>query len=641
MTILSYLHAYMPYVMGAWLVIGLLALVVDVVRVIRDERRLLALDPLAAKASAADPAGKIRVSGEFVTWADQNRKAAMARWIYTIHNTVRAGNQPDASAITDSIWSQERERHLVFRFFAKNAILVGLLFTSVGLCLTLSGVGPALQAPSGDFEVWKQGMQRAMVDALGGMALAFYSSLYGIGITIALHFAALITLVWRHERYLADLDGFVQGSLIPIFSLVVEKDRNDVIVEVMERTEKAFNSVSEQYAVVLEDAKVQREELVALRKDFRVASQDLQAAMRGFGTETTNLNIAAGKMEGTHLHITQAIADGLERMERAQAAMMAEYGRFQTDVVVPFANEVTTQFGAQQQVGNDLLQRIGDVTQSFEEVADGMRVELQSISKTTAAASNAAAQLAKEVTYAMRESGEALGNLSTKQENFIAQFGEMNRLQTSALQKSADDQELLLKRVEDIVASFSISSEGVKRQLAEVYELHRVAVSKMYDQISEVLSSALKGIIERSNEDVVRFMSEGVQTAVRDTHDRLMGLDTAFGEIATAQKAGADAMEQISRALTFNEAAVAAEMQLRRTALDKSLEQMAAAAAVQLGAEGKAAVEQFVQQVSNAFNASLERQERIVTELNVTVGRKWDDLLTAYIAGAGLEASAV
>lgn len=615
-------------VMAIWCGFGLWFLVYDVYRVKQDEKALDELKETTRLAQGSNYETKMEIRKALVNWADTHQKAALTRWIYTVHNAVYAGGQGDTKALADAIWSQERERHFWFRFFARNAIQVGLFFTSVGLCDTLSQVAPALTAKAGHADTWIKSVQTAMASALGGMSAAFYSSLAGLFVSLLLALLANILLTGRHESYLNKLDAFLQGSLIPIFTSIVEKDRNDLIREMLSRTEDAFEGIRKQFQTLVNQNQAQYQDLSQFRQSLAGTVKELDKQLGTFGKGVQTLTTSSDSLVAATQGIGQALEGGLKLLAEAHAQTMDLQRELQHDVVIPFTEQLLENSERNADNHRRVLGGLVEIRQEFRDLTTRIVQKLDQ----------------EEAGWALRHeqlqtSSDAMSQVITQHVNqsqiFYSTWERIVSGQKDALTKSADDQRQALLEITEFVKSFSITGEAIQRQLADIYDIHRQEVEKLYQSIGSELGKTLNTVVGESVSSLKDSLSEGLKKTIGDTHDRVMGLGDAILATVKTQEEAIAIMRQMQEAVAFNKDDLETELVERRTTLERLLAESVKAMSSQLSERGEHVFERLTDRIGNELGDSLQRQEEIIRQLNQTVGRKWEHLLTAYEAATG------
>lgn len=326
MELATQVAAWNLHAMALWCFLALAALGLSLWQWRQDQTHLQEVRDLTTGLSEMDHAGKMAIQQRLFDWAEGHRGSSLAYAIAVGNNAAVGGALPDASAITDAIWSHERLRHGAFKFFQRHVILLGLFFTSAGLVAALGKLGPVVGRSDQEFEAWAQAVREALGGSLAGMGHAFISSL------LALFLALLLQGLWQlvaeraWNRHLMALDTLLQGRVIPVFTSLAQKDRNDVITVAMGRVEHALLEVRDQYAALLEEATEGAEHLAQLQTQLVRSSESLQQASDSLAKEHQALARAAPAYVQGAQAVAHATKVAGERLEQVVVHGMRSHG---------------------------------------------------------------------------------------------------------------------------------------------------------------------------------------------------------------------------------------------------------------------------------------------------------------------------
>ncbi len=533
----------MPWFMGAWLALGLVMLVRDRVWLHQDVSRLSAVRAIVYEVPEPDHAEKLRLRGALVTWAGSN-SSPIARWLTILNNAVLVGGQVDASSFVDGIWAVEIRRHSAFTFLARFAILVGLLFTSAGLCKTLADVAPTLVQHAATPEEWVRRVQEAMSQALGGMSTAFHSSLAGIGISLLLFTLGYLLYLRKHDRYMADLEAFVQGGLIPVYSSIVEQDRSDVVREVLERVEESFGDVRQQYESILKKQTEQLEQLAKYRSDLVLAGQGLAGAIESFTGGITLLKGVGGEMQQAAKAISVVMGAGVKKLVDTHREQEEELRRFQLDVIKPFADELTGQFREQREANDRLAFNLSQVAKDFSVLSTTIAEQLAAVASVTAGP-----ELQRQLKRIYEMHGEEVGDLYEKlgqdlqraMESLVAEAaaalpeqlaaglgtaieGTHERVTRfgEALDRLAANHDRTAQTLDTLGKAFAFNEEGLAKDIAA----RKAALEDMLSRSVDILS---RGFEERGDA-LVADLGSRIDSTLKSGLERQEGLVRDFSD---------------------------------------------------------------------------------------------------------------
>jgi len=141
-----------------------------------------------------------------------------------LYRVLRRG---DASAtlpyLLDSVANRADDRRALGRYLSGALVLLGLIGTFYGLLETLGGVRGVLAglSASGDEDTLAilATLQERLAQPLGGMGMAFSSSLFGLLASLVLSFLELQLFHAQNDLH-ADLEALVVSDLIPLWRRV-------------------------------------------------------------------------------------------------------------------------------------------------------------------------------------------------------------------------------------------------------------------------------------------------------------------------------------------------------------------------------------------------------------------------------------
>jgi hypothetical protein len=334
--------------MLGWLLLGIALLVRDIYWLWHDRENLQEVQKIATR-----PGGRAARHQALRDWAEGHPRSQLAGWLRLVWQSGEHGTRLDAAALTATIKHHSGNRHYGFNYVSRSAILLGLAFTSYGLCTTLLQIAPALRASGLAYEAWVAGVQLAMAQALGGMATAFSTSLAGVGITLLLTCCGMF-LTKYHRRYLDEADTFIQSHVIPIFAAQTSQSETSALAGAVREVQKVLTTISEQYGELrkqLEETERIREDMEDMRRGLRTSVSQFCEGLTAFGqhvatfeagartVEETGTGLRTALMEGLG-HVARSQEEGFEVIRQAQADGIARLELYRTEVIEPFRADV-------------------------------------------------------------------------------------------------------------------------------------------------------------------------------------------------------------------------------------------------------------------------------------------------------------
>jgi len=136
----------------------------------------------------------------------------------------------DAEAKDVTIWLEEQFYNTkgYISFFVGTSLMIGLFGTFTGLLKAIDDMGAIILSLGGDINIAEVMSQFA--GPLGGMAIGFSSSLFGVAAAILLNFLQYI-LSRQQASFIEDIQDWLKGKLI-------ESQSSDVLNQVSESNEK-------------------------------------------------------------------------------------------------------------------------------------------------------------------------------------------------------------------------------------------------------------------------------------------------------------------------------------------------------------------------------------------------------------------
>lgn len=306
-------------------------------------------------------------------WIAGRERVPLASWLRLVWQAGSHGSSLDAAALTESIQGQAHDRHYGFTYFSRSMILLGLAFTSWGLCRTLMSIVPAMQAVDLPYDAWVRGVQHALAAALGAMALAFTTSLLGILGTLVLNLLGTFLRRW-HRNYVSEVLAFVQGRVIPYYAERAARDESDAVASALREVRSAIESIGAQYAELraqIEDTERIREEMDEMRKGLRTAVGRFAEGVKQFGEhaalvdqgvrafETTGVGLRTALMEGLG-HVAESQQRGFEVIAQAQADGVASLNAYRQEVIEPFRQDLASRYAQQMTMAETMLRQIDE-----------------------------------------------------------------------------------------------------------------------------------------------------------------------------------------------------------------------------------------------------------------------------------------
>lgn len=157
---------------------------------------LAALAVRRAERLLANAGPGARAREEAVETLGRNLPAELGEFLDTVRRVVQQGGSAGTLPyLLDSLATRTEDRRALVRFLTGALILLGLIGTFYGLFLTIGGVRDVLSGLQADADAdtvaLLSGLRERLAVPLGGMGLAFSSSLFGLSASLVLAFLEL------------------------------------------------------------------------------------------------------------------------------------------------------------------------------------------------------------------------------------------------------------------------------------------------------------------------------------------------------------------------------------------------------------------------------------------------------------------
>ncbi|MEB3237822.1 MAG: hypothetical protein VKO64_09385 [Candidatus Sericytochromatia bacterium] len=285
----------------------------------------------------------------------------LSKWVEVLHQAQRVGGQVNPSAYLDAVWNQERESLRWMRFWSRNAVLLGLVFTSLSLSLTLAELEPVFAGAAGQtFDDASKSIQTALAHSLQPMGLAFRASFAGLVLTLVL---GLLTdwLSKVQDAYIEELDRFLQGLVIPHFSARVEDARNEYLGFALLRMEGILEQMSTQHAEVVG-------ELANLGPSLTESAKIMKSQLSSFSRSLKVLEKLAEQASTAGQEIRRSLDEGYATLRASHDHFVGDLEAWLKGAVEPQLQELRRQSASWDSFRGEAAQSLGRAGQSIDEI---------------------------------------------------------------------------------------------------------------------------------------------------------------------------------------------------------------------------------------------------------------------------------
>ncbi|WP_126147513.1 hypothetical protein [Synechococcus elongatus] len=457
------------------------------------------------------------------------------------------------SALLDNALSRERIKVFVFSFSFPQAafllrstpnllIAVGLLGTFAGITQNLQNLGDIL--PQVDGIADSNSVIANLRRPLSAMAIAFYSSLFGLGCSLVLTLATYLrSPVVERQRLLAALEAFIDTIYSPVFAGETRMDK--AVDRLTEQFENFLYNFSTAVRDTLKEAFDER-----LDTFFNISSSLLSQAeslQRQASNASTTLLAAATRFEEAAITFDNStfgelLDSATVRLEKSEAKLSASAQELakQFDIVggglqralnqieqTTSAIHATTQASADlAQSGQLLLNEVRPISQEFKKTNQSFSQTQKKLTELTKGLDT----LSSQQTDSIQRMKVVLENIDRQSVNTSQALTHQSAQITenfTALIQNLDQQSLVTSQIlADQSRVISQEFSNLEDQLESNANYHRSFLERLQQEVSERLSTLVTDISETSqsllltNQDLKTHVSHS--EAVKSQWDQLL-----------------------------------------------------------------------------------------------------------------------
>ncbi|HKJ71022.1 MAG TPA: hypothetical protein VKA55_04665 [Gammaproteobacteria bacterium] len=286
------------------LTVGLADVVFQLVVLVREDRYLERIRAHLGRAEAGSESPE-RTDEEVLA----GEPRALAELLATVRDVILRGHHhATLPSLLDSLGERVESRRTLPRYLAGTLIVLGLLGTFWGLLQTVHGVQGIIDTLAADrfddVAAFVAALRERMAAPIDGMALAFATSLYGLGASLALGFAetqlgrALAHGQTRTEELiLTGLLPFWRARRRPEDLDLEAEDRPAYTAALLEGVSQRLDGIGEQ----LERFIANQPESGSLARAVERSGEAVQAELRELGSHLDRLEEQRNRALGEHL----------------------------------------------------------------------------------------------------------------------------------------------------------------------------------------------------------------------------------------------------------------------------------------------------------------------------------------------------
>lgn len=352
-------------------------------------------------------------------------KSALLNRIVEDYKNTAAGNYSEVNtqAIIEKSFNSKMKEYIIGERFTKNSvsilIILGLLGTFLGLTISVGELVKLLNQTNVTDIVNDSGyFIKGLISAVGGMAVAFITSLIGIACSIIL---TIFHIVFNAEEARENLMVHIEEYLDNTVSLVVSKDKEseytmmnrilrETFIEFGEKIEatlkKTVETFGDKLSHVVMDVNLSSKALDSTVEKFDLSLKNFANNIRDFSEFNFNLKNNIERMDVSFIKVTEALNDtskiilsnydvmqGFSKEIRSAADEMTMYNKQVVQDVGSLVNEVKTTVLSIKELGevlnSDMNARTGEMQhyqERFSTLMQKLSEEINTLGEQTAAA---------------------------------------------------------------------------------------------------------------------------------------------------------------------------------------------------------------------------------------------------------------
>jgi len=319
-------------------------------------------------------------------------KSELLNKIVSDYKSAASGNYSEVNtqAIIEKCFNLRLRQLIIAERFVKGSvsilIILGLLGTFLGLTISVSELVKILNNTEvADLINNPNYFVKGLVSAVGGMAVAFITSLFGIACSIIL---TILHIIFNAEEARETLMVNIEEYLDNTVALVVSKDKEteytimnkilrETFVEFGEKIEGTLRNTVETFgdklSHVVMDVQLSSKTLDSTVDKFDLALRNFASNIRDFSEFNLNLRNNIERMDVSFIKVTEALIDTSKIIVENYSALES----FSKDI----KNAAEEMTGYNRQVVHDIVSLVGEVkttVSSIKELGEVLRIEMNS-----------------------------------------------------------------------------------------------------------------------------------------------------------------------------------------------------------------------------------------------------------------------
>lgn len=572
-------------------------------------------------------------------FAKDNRHDPLSHWILTAQNACEMQGEIDPSALTDGFWSREKERFGGVRFIGRNVILMGLLFTSVGLAYAVASIDLPASTEGIDANIFNK-LKDDLRTTLRGMSTAFISSMLGLSANFILGLLSLLSFDRKQATYLEDADIFLQGTVIPAFAEATrgaEESRIERLFEKLthrigsayDQLQGRFSGIEEAFNATRQAYDHQFERLGRISDQIEGISGKVDQTLSAFSSRVDVFTIGCNVFREAGDKLDSAYTAGLARLEQAQA---------HTDSLLSGGLEI---FNEIHDANKGIADNLKATTQNYQEVSAKL-VDIQSRMQQSFAANEGAMEaLTKRLNEVTSSSVTALDSITQTLPPTVTQIQDLIGSLDTGFKAFQTNEGKVADSLSQAANAIAQQNESTQKTLAQSKEIFEQRLSQLLDGHLRRMDLAIDGVkasfdthLAEVSDAATTRMAQTLPEAVNHIRDRFSILGTEFAYLVQAHKQTIEQLASLHQALSFDPDRLRQDLEQRQSYLNQAL----AGSVAELTKVLRHDLAEVHDAVRQAVQASVERNSeesfKYLREFSSTVATKYDHLIQAYSIAA-------
>lgn len=374
-----------------------------------------------------------------------------------LENNKHNGSNIDLSSLSETFWTNLNSDFLFIslpKFISKGLILLGLLGTVGGLVISLSALEPVLnymKEPNFTITEFQIKFTQHFSSALGGMDIAFTSSLVGIVLSII-----LTLLIIYNDGYLAkycsSFDEFTQAKLIPLI-MTKDEDQTKILIQKIDE----------------------------MKKSFKNSAATLNETSNAFGTHIYNFGLYSQEINKGNKNLQKLLDD--------------------------YYNNVINDIQARVSSLDTIQEKITNTLSNFEQISSMLKNIQETTSKTVEKAADSISDVNINLTKTCQKFDQLNNDFRKDQQNLLINLDNIANTLDSRFNHYDDISKQTITNLEALNISINTNKDSLSEYLTSLSNSHKENLTNYYNELlqnhSDKLDSQLKELYSQAMNELI------------------------------------------------------------------------------------------------------------------------------------------